>query len=59
MKAMIKAFYNQNYANKICILGDMLELRKYSNEKHIEILNLLGDYKIDYLLSWKNILFYS
>ena len=53
MKAMIKAFYNQNYVNKICILGDMLELGKYSNEKHIEILNLLRDYNIDYLLVGK------
>tara|TARA_B100001287_G_C22686468_1_gene534023 strand:- start:10850 stop:12109 length:1260 start_codon:yes stop_codon:yes gene_type:complete len=57
MKAMINAFHNQNYTNKICILGDMLELGKYSNEKHIEIVNLLRDYKLDYLLVGK--IFYS
>ena len=57
MKAMINAFYKQNYTNKICILGDMLELGKYSNEKHIEIINLLRDYKLDYLLVGK--IFYS
>ena len=57
MKAMINAFYKQNFTNKICILGDMLELGKYSNEKHIEIINLLRDYKLDYILVGK--IFYS
>jgi UDP-N-acetylmuramoyl-tripeptide--D-alanyl-D-alanine ligase len=37
MKAMLLSFSEQNYANKICILGDMLELGRYSKKEHQKI----------------------
>ena len=37
MKAMILSFSKQDYTNKICILGDMLELGKYSKKEHQKI----------------------
>lgn len=41
MQASIKSFLSNNQGNKILILGDMLELGKYSKKEHIEILELL------------------
>ena len=40
MKAMLLSFSRQNYTNKICILGDMLELGKYSKKEHQKIISL-------------------
>lgn len=40
MKAMLISFSEQDYTNKICILGDMLELGEYSKKEHQEITSL-------------------
>ena len=40
MKAMLNSFSKQNYDNKLCILGDMLELGEYSKLEHKSIINL-------------------
>jgi UDP-N-acetylmuramoyl-tripeptide--D-alanyl-D-alanine ligase len=40
MRAMLVSFSKQDYTNKICILGDMLELGKYSKKEHQEIISL-------------------
>ena len=46
MNAMIKSFAEQNKKNKICILGDMLELGQASKEKHEQIIALTNKLKI-------------
>lgn len=40
MLAMLNSFSKQNYDNKLCILGDMLELGEYSKLEHKSIINL-------------------
>jgi len=40
MKAMLTSFSKQDNENKLCILGDMLELGKYSEKEHQEITSL-------------------
>ena len=40
MKAMIISFSKLNYKNKLCVLGDMLELGRYSIDEHKAVLNL-------------------
>ena len=40
MKAMLYSFAEQEYTNKICILGDMLELGGHSAYEHQKIFNL-------------------
>jgi len=51
MKAAIENFYNTNTANKMLILGDMLELGTESITEHKVIIDLLHQKKlIDYLL---------
>jgi len=40
MNAMLCSFEDQKYENKICILGDMLELGDYSQDEHTKIVNL-------------------
>ena len=40
MKAMLESFANQDYKNKLCILGDMLEFGSYSDKEHNKILEL-------------------
>ncbi len=40
MKAMLLSFSEQKYSNKLCILGDMLELGKDSEKEHQEIISL-------------------
>jgi len=40
MKAMIISFSKLNYKNKLCILGDMLELGRYSTDEHKSVINL-------------------
>ena len=37
MKAMLYSFSKQDYKNKLCILGDMLELGEYSKKEHDNI----------------------
>ena len=40
MKAMLTSFSKQDNENKLCILGDMLELGGYSEKEHQEITSL-------------------
>ena len=40
MSAMLCSFAEQEYENKICILGDMLELGDYAQDEHEKIVNL-------------------
>jgi UDP-N-acetylmuramoyl-tripeptide--D-alanyl-D-alanine ligase len=40
MSAMLCSFAEQKYENKICILGDMLELGDYAKDEHTKIVNL-------------------
>ena len=40
MEAMLYSFAEQEYTNKICILGDMLELGSHSAYEHQKIFNL-------------------
>jgi len=47
MKAMLNSFANQQYENKLCILGDMLELGGESNKEHLEIIKLTNELKLD------------
>jgi len=47
MKAMLNSFANQEYKNKLCILGDMLELGVEANKEHQEIITLTNELKLD------------
>jgi len=47
MKAMLNSFANQPYKNKLCILGDMLELGVESNKEHLDIIKLTNHLKLD------------
>ena len=47
MSAMLNSFSKQNYDNKLCILGDMLELGEYSNLEHKSIINLCEKLKLE------------
>ena len=47
MKAMLNSFANQEYKNKLCILGDMLELGGESNNEHLEIIKLTNQLELD------------
>ena len=49
MKAMLNSFSNQKYKNKLCILGDMLELGKESKKEHLNIIKLTNELKLDCL----------
>ena len=40
MNAMLTAFAKQDYKNKLCILGDMLELGTFSKKEHKKIIQL-------------------
>jgi UDP-N-acetylmuramoyl-tripeptide--D-alanyl-D-alanine ligase len=40
MQVMLRSFSEQDYTNKMCILGDMLELGEYSEKEHQEIISL-------------------
>ncbi len=51
MKSAIDSFYNLDVNNKILILGDMLELGKFSIKEHENITKLIEDYKL------KNVIF--
>lgn len=45
MQASIKSFLSGGSNNNVLILGDMLELGDYSQQEHINILNLLKSYQ--------------
>ena len=47
MKAMLSSFSNQEYKNKLCILGDMLELGGESNKEHLDIIKLTNQLELD------------
>jgi len=49
MKAMINSFANQEYKNKLFILGDMLELGGESNKEHLDVIKLTNELKLDCL----------
>ena len=46
MKAMITSFSKKKYKNKLCILGDMLELGNHSFNEHQKILKLINKLNI-------------
>ena len=47
MKAMLNSFANQQYKNKLCILGDMLELGLESKKEHLNIIKLTNEMKLE------------
>ncbi len=47
MQAMLLSFSEQKYLNKICILGDMLELGKASEKEHQKIILLCTKLNLD------------
>jgi UDP-N-acetylmuramoyl-tripeptide--D-alanyl-D-alanine ligase len=49
MISAIKSFISTDSAEKLAILGDMLELGAESEQKHMEILDLLNNNQIDYI----------
>ena len=49
MKAMLKSFSKYKSNNKLCILGDMLELGECSMQEHIDIIKLCADLKLETL----------
>lgn len=50
MKAMITSFSKQKYSNKVCILGDMLELGEYTIKAHMDILDLAKKLNLEIIL---------
>jgi len=50
MKLAINDFLQLKDANKLLILGSMLELGKYSEEKHIEIIKLLTEQDVKHCI---------
>lgn len=50
MEAMLRSFSRQKYNNKLCILGDMLELGKDSIKEHLSIINLCNNLELEYIL---------
>jgi UDP-N-acetylmuramoyl-tripeptide--D-alanyl-D-alanine ligase len=53
MKAMITSFSKQDYANKLCILGDMLELGQYTVDEHSAILDLVATLNLEVIIIGK------
>ena len=53
MKAMITSFSKQDYTNKLCILGDMLELGEYTIKEHSAILDLIDILNLEIILIGK------
>ena len=47
MSAMLYSFAEQTYENKICILGDMLELGEHSRKEHLKIISLCQKLHLD------------
>tara|TARA_B100000963_G_scaffold88047_2_gene75612 strand:- start:306 stop:1562 length:1257 start_codon:yes stop_codon:yes gene_type:complete len=56
MKAMITSFSKKKYINKLCILGDMLELGNYSHEEHQNIINIVNHLKLKAIFIGKEFL---
>ena len=49
MKSAIDSFHMNNVDDKIAIIGDMLELGDQSVTEHEKIIQLLNEYKINYI----------
>ena len=47
MTAMLYSFAKQNYENKLCILGDMLEMGETSLKEHKAIIDLAEELKLE------------
>ena len=47
MKAMLVSFSKQDYTNKLCILGDMLEMGASSLKEHKVIMDLVKELKLE------------
>jgi len=47
MTAMLHSFAKQNYENKLCILGDMLEMGETSLKEHQSIIYLANELKLE------------
>ena len=47
MKSMLYSFAKQKYNNKMCILGDMLELGKQTEKEHKSIIKLTKDLSLN------------
>jgi len=47
MSAMLHSFAKQDYRNKLCVLGDMLEMGETAKEEHKEIVALTKKLKLD------------
>ena len=56
MKAMIMSFSKKKYMNKLCILGDMLELGNYSYEEHQNIIKIVKHLKLKVIFIGKEFL---
>ena len=56
MKAMINSFSKKKYKNKLCILGDMLELGTHSFNEHHKILKLINKLNIKAIFVGKEFL---
>ena len=56
MKAMITSFDKKKYKNKLCILGDMLELGNHSFNEHQRILKLINELNIKAIFVGKEFL---
>ena len=47
MRAMIESFFKQDFKNKFCILGDMLELGENSFIEHKKIVDMVEKINIE------------
>ena len=56
MKAMITSFSKKKYKNKLCILGDMLELGNHSFNEHLKILKMINKLNIKVIFVGKEFL---
>lgn len=53
MAAMLDSFAKQDYKNKLCILGDMLEMGKFSNQEHTKIIKYCQRLELEVLFVGK------
>jgi UDP-N-acetylmuramoyl-tripeptide--D-alanyl-D-alanine ligase len=49
MAAMLNSFSKQDYKNKLCILGDMLEMGKFSKQEHTKIIKYCQKLELEVL----------
>ena len=47
MTSMLYSFAKQNYKNKLCVLGDMLEMGSTSSQEHKIIIDLVNKLKLE------------